>query len=228
MNAQPGYCGRTSRQSGISLVVVMVVLMLSALLAAGTARTALLNEALTGNLGDEQRAMQVAETLLADAQQSLQLHLQQTASRPAADDLPNARGEAFLPQGRTAFARFSLALVNASGPATPCFRGYCVLPPDPDQPLGHWWSEQETLDAMWTYGASFGTYTGAVPAPGHGLLGRARFWVEVYPYSKTVDAPVVQPPDTHPFVYQITVVARGLKASTQVVLRSVVVPSPAL
>jgi type IV pilus assembly protein PilX len=215
------------RQRGISLVIVLVVLMLSVLLAMGAARTALLNEALTGNLSDEQRTAQAAEALLVDAQASVQLHLNQTSNDQAADELPNTRGEAFLPISQADYSRLALALEKTSGADTPCVLGYCVLTPDPGASLGNWWADPTTLNALWPLGASYGTYTGATVPAGNAALNNARFWVEIYPFSRTVDTQTLAPSDTHPFVYQITVVARGLKAGTQVVLRSVIMLTPA-
>ena len=207
-------------------MVVMIVLLLSVLLAVGAARTALLNEALTGNLSDEQRALQAAETLLADAQQSVVLHLQQGGNPRAANRLPNNLGQGFLPVSQADFTEFSDALESAGGVNTPCSGGYCAFSPTPGTALGNWWATPATVDTMWPLGAAFGAYTGAVAAGGNAALANARFWVEVYPYSRTLNTQATQPSDTHPFAYQITVIARGLKAGTQVVLRSVIVRSP--
>lgn len=213
-------------QRGISLVVVMIMLLLSVMLAVGAARTALLNEALTGNLSDEQRALLAAEALLADAQETVIKHIRETTNVLAPDKLPNSQGMGFLPVSFADFTDFSLALENANGSATPCVKGYCTFSPVPGAPVGDWWADPAVVDLLWPLGASFGEYTAAASAAGNVGLGNARFWVEVYPYSKTLDTQAVQPPDTHPFVFQITVIARGLKAGTQVVLRSVIVRSP--
>jgi hypothetical protein len=132
------------------------------------ARTALLNEALTGNLSDEQRALLSAEALLADAQATVLLHLSQAGNPMAPNRLPNNAGQGFLPVSQADFTEFSGALEGAGGLNTPCSGGYCAFSPTPGAALGDWWTTPATVDAMWPLGAAFGSYTGAVPAAGTG------------------------------------------------------------
>lgn len=211
-------------QQGISLLIVMVMLLLCALLAVAAARTALLNEALTGNMADQQRAFAAAEALLRDAEDTVAIHLQQTSNHTAADRLPNSKGEGFLPQSANDYSQFASAVLNAANNDMPCLHGYCVFSPDPNSPLGNWWASSHTLANMWESGAVFGQYTGNSIASGNTALGNGRFWIEIYQYNKSVASQIRGPDDRHPFVYQLTSIVRGLKPGTQVILRSVIYP----
>lgn len=213
------------RHKGISLLIVMVILLLTTLLAVGGARTALLNESLTGNLTDQQRAFTAAEALLREAQDTVMLHLQQSNAARAANFLPNNTGQSFLPQSTLQYSQFVAALENAGANNIPCVGGYCSFSPDPAQAVGDWWDNATTLNNMWGSGASYGQYTGNTVPAGNTTLANGRFWVEVYHYSKTVSSQARPPDERHPFVYQLTSVVRGIKPGTQVVLRSIIVPT---
>lgn len=214
-----------TRHRGVALLVVLVFVLLSALLALGSARTAMINESLAGNLTDQQRAFMAAEALLRDAQETVTMQLFSEAA-PAADGLPNTQGLRFLPQSPVEYTQFVMAL-EGKAPQLPCVKGFCSLPPDPAAPLGHWWANQTQLEAMWSVGSAYGQYTGATPAGGQAALANGRFWVEVYRYSPSLGSVAPPPDDSHPFVYQLTAVAKGHKPGTRVVLRSVFVPSSA-
>jgi Tfp pilus assembly protein PilX len=64
-------CTPQSRQRGISLLTVMVMMLLSLLLVLGGSRVGLLNERVAGNSTDYQRAYEAAEALLSEAQLDL-------------------------------------------------------------------------------------------------------------------------------------------------------------
>lgn len=212
-------------QRGVALMVALVVLLLSALAAVAVARSSWLNESLTGNMTDQQRAFNAAEALLRDAQESVNVHLLNSSATRAPDRLPNTANLRFLPQSAQEYTDFVVALQAQASNSVPCRLGYCAFDPDPSQPLGAWWATQAELNAMWPTGASYGQHTGAAVQGGHQALSNGRFWVEVYYYSKTVASQATPPDDTHPFVYQLTAVVRGLKPGTLVVLRSVYVPA---
>lgn len=212
-----------AQQRGVALLVVLVFVLLSALLALGSARSALINESLTGNMTDQQRAFMAAEALLLDAQETVTKQLLSNAAS-AADGLPNTQGLRFLPQSPAEFAWFVIALEGQNA-QLPCVKGFCSLPPDPASPLGHWWADQARLNAMWGVGATYGQFTGAKPVTSQAALANGRFWVEVYRYSPSLGSVARPPDDSHPFVYQLTAVAKGHKPGTRVVLRSVFVPS---
>ena len=214
------------RHKGISLLIVMVILLLTTLLAVGGARTALLNESLTGNLTDQQRAFTAAEALLREAQDTVMLHLQQSNAARAANRLPNTTGQSFLPQSSLQYSQFVAALEDAGENDIPCVAGYCGFSADPARAVGDWWDNSTTLSDMWDSGGRYGQYTGNTVPAGNTTLANGRFWVEVYYYSKTVSSQARAPDDAHPFVYQLTSVVRGIKPGTQVVLRSIIVPSP--
>ncbi len=217
-----------SRQAGVALLVAMMVLLLSALVAVGAARTSGLNESLTGNLSDQQRAFQAAEALLRDAQDTVVAHLQLSNADLAGDRLPNRNGQRFLPQSAQEYSEWVSALQARGQNGMPCVGGYCAFEPNPTEPLGNWWASEADLAAIWDSGATYGLYTTAVAPAGQVTLANGRFWVEVYHYSQSLGSQANPPDDRHPFVYQLTAVVRGLKPGTQVVLRSVFVPASSL
>lgn len=228
MRITPSLRQPPARQQGVALLVALVVLLLSALVAVGAARTSLLNESLTGNMTDQQRAFAAAEALLRDAQDTVVRHLQNSGAAPATDFLPNTNNQRFLPQSAQEYNQLVIALRAQAGTGAPCRLGYCAFEPDPSTPLGNWWATTADLNAMWSLGASYGQHTGATAPGGNRALANGRFWVEVYHYSKSAATQAAPPDDRHPFVYQLTAVVRGLKPGTEVVLRSVFVPASTL
>ena len=60
------------RQRGVSLVIVLVLMLLSALLVMGGARITYLNEFMAGNDTDYQRAFEAAQMMLQNAELDIQ------------------------------------------------------------------------------------------------------------------------------------------------------------
>ena len=207
------------RETGISLMVVMVMLLLCSLLALGAARMGWLNEALVGNISDEQRAFLAAEALMRDAQRDIQ--------NPGKRSLASA---AYFPLDAGDITR----LQNADKSTSPCTKGLCF-------PLGlsdlngsgdsNWWQQgEQTKEAMRRGGARYGEITGDTAPPANSLLtptGKrlAHYWIEVFPYSTAGDTLAGRtPPNDRPFIYRVTVVVDGLRAGTRVVLQSIMSP----
>lgn len=77
-----------------------------------------------------------------------------------------------------------------------------------------------------TFDAALGVSSNPILSPPDGVA-RGWYWVELFRYN--TDSPEVGsaiPSKTKPYIYRVTVVALGLKAGTQVVLRSMYVPFP--
>ena len=66
--------GRRSRQRGISLFIVMIILLLALILVIGGLSVASLNESLVGNQSDAQRAYGAAQALMDAAQRDIRLN----------------------------------------------------------------------------------------------------------------------------------------------------------
>lgn len=101
---------------------------------------------------------------------------------------------------------------------------------------------ENNLDAMKQFGATYGLYTRnglAYPSVagnpilnGTGVNARAWYWVEAFRYGESVSSGIspasnLTPEPSASFVYRITAIAQGLKASTRVVIKSTFVPFPA-
>ena len=213
-----------SGQHGISLLVVMVMLLLCSLLALGAARVGWLNEAMVGNLSDDQRAFLAAEVLMRDAQ----LDIQSPGNRPITNG-----SELFYPLD--AAADFTLLQNRVAGQSVPCRAGLCF--PDTLNTLNgtgttNWWQQGDAVvNAMRAAGATYGQITGVArdPSQESPLLTPtgdrlAHYWIEAFllpPNQVTMAGAVSQ---DRPFAYRVTVVVDGLKGGTRVVLQSIMSP----
>jgi type IV pilus assembly protein PilX len=216
------------RQRGISLFVVMVMVLLTTLLVMGASRTALLNEMVTGNDSDYQRALEAAHAMVRDAEMDIK------GEHP--DGTPcvggcRARGAdasaTFYPTSDSQLQdlRAALAAITPS-----CAAGICV----PDNVHPRFWGAKANLEAMKKSASAYGAYTGAKAAEtGNPLLvsgaeQRAWYWVELLPYDMTAaltggSAEAFAPDNDTPYIYRITAVAQGLKPGTQAVVRTILV-----
>lgn len=128
------------------------------------------------------------------------------------------------------------AIVSANNATYKCKQGICI----PDSLTFYSTPIEDNITNMMSLGAYYGQYTGASSgsAASNPVLTAnssapfSRYWIEVLRYAQTVSSGVNQaanliPDPSAPYVYRITVVARGLKPGSEVVLKSVFVPNPA-
>lgn len=126
-------------------------------------------------------------------------------------------------------------IVVANSGTYRCKQGICM--PANTTTLDH---IENNLATMTPFGATYGQYTRnsltALDAASNPILSsataRAWYWVEGFRYSQATPsganiAADLVPDAQAPFVYRITVVAQGMKAGTQVVIKSMFVPYPA-
>lgn len=212
-----------SGQQGISLLVVMVMLLLCSLLALGAARVGWLNEAMVGNISDDQRAFLAAEILMGDAQRDIQT---QTRSITSGNDL-------FYPLNGA--ADITELQNRVAGLPVPCRAGLC-FPATLDTLNGtgttNWWQQGDAVvNAMRAAGATYGQITGVARNPlqesplltptGDRL---AHYWIEAFLVPPNQVTMAGQVSGTRPYAYRVTVVVDGLKAGTRVVLQSIMSP----
>lgn len=225
------YSLSSPRQRGISLLVVMVMVLLTTLLVMWASRTALLNEMVTGNDSDYQRALEAAHAMVRDAELDIKGEhpdgapcTQGCRARGAAGAAP---GKVFYPTSEAELLDLQTALA-ASAPS--CAAGICL----PDKVEPQFWNDKTTLDAMKKKASSYGAHTGAKaseagnPLLVSGVEQRAWYWVELLPYdtaSATGGGPAedFSPDRETPYIYRITAVAQGLKPATQAVVRTILV-----
>ncbi|MDM0103937.1 pilus assembly protein PilX [Variovorax sp. J22R24] len=208
------------------------MVLLSTLLVLGSSRTALISEMATGHDSDHQRALEAAHAMLRDAEFDITGE-QPDGSRCEASTcrqrgvLDASGGKVFFPTDTSEFRNLQAALA----PMSPsCSAGICV----PDKLQAQFWTDRKALDLMKKVAASYGAHTGADaidtgnPLLASGAGQHAWYWVELLPYDTTVAtegglAEDLAPDSTAPFVYRITAVAHGLRATTQTVLQTTLV-----
>lgn len=235
-----------SPQSGIALIVVMVVLLLGTVVVVSATRTNWLNEAVVGSESDYQRAYSAAEALIRDAETDIRGA--QPGGEPINPDNPlffegsgRLVGAPIFPFDpddieitKTAFSGLGLVLPAPAG-TPPCRQGICIPATEQELPPG-WWNTPATLAAMIPLGATYGQFTRVDPAAVRNPLlieggnRRARYWVEIFQYTPlpTDKSSRMPLPDTskQPFFFRITAFVQGQKPGTRVVLRTVFVPRP--
>lgn len=223
---------RIGRPRGIALFVVLVMVLLVTLLVLGSSRIALLNEMAAGIDSDHQRAFEAAQAMLRDAE--FDIKGEGPDGSPCAGTACRTPGVLDAAGGRVFYptdAGELLQLQAALGPSSPsCAAGICV----PDKVLPQFWTDKAALRAMKALAASYGAYTGAeATSAGNPLLAagpgqRAWYWVELLPYdtanaSDGGHSEALAPDSDTPYVYRITALAQGLKASTQTVVQTTLV-----
>jgi len=186
-------------QAGFSLPVVMVTALLATLLVLTASRTALLDEAATGNESDYQRALEGAQALLREAESEIQ---REDSSLPAAASTdrhayPRSRAELIALQARL-------------GTSTPsCAAGLCI----PDRIPPRFWGDRAALEAMKKVAVS---------------RTQGWYWVELLHYDTSAataggEAERLAPDADQPYIYRVTAVGRGRKPATQAVIQSTLV-----
>jgi type IV pilus assembly protein PilX len=208
----------STRQSGVALVTVMVILLLSIIAVLAAARSGLLNEALVGNETDYSRALAAAEALVRDAEFDIRGHLPNGylcrsdvvgGKEPTANFVGCRDRSGVNPW----FPEMDEDLDTvrdraAAAAATPCVNGICV--PASIATLAAFEDNPTTMAAMAARGVRYGTHTrfGATPfsattkdtnailvgnpavvaAPGPQASSQGWYWVEIFKLN--VNAPL--------------------------------------
>lgn len=185
-------------QRGFSLLVMMVTVLLVTMLVLTASRTALLDEAATGNDSDFQRAFEAAQEILRDAESGI---LGEGAGMPDASN-----DERHYPGSPAEL----VALQELLGQRSPsCAAGICI----PDRVPPRFWTDRIALERMKKVAVS--------RPPGW-------YWVELLPCDTAAAtaggvAERFTPDAALPFIYRITVVANGRKPTTQAAIQSTLV-----
>jgi len=220
------------RQRGIALFVVFVMVLLITLLVLGASRIALINEMATGIDSDHQHALEAAQAMLREAEFDIK-GLRRDGSPcegrgcRAWGVLDAAGGRVFYPTDAGELWNLQAAL--AAGTPS-CAAGICV----PDRVVAQFWTDPAALAKMKKVAASYGAYTGGEPAHGSnpllasGQTQSAWYWVELLPYDTAAAtrgglAEALAPDSETPFVYRITAIAQGVRATTQAVLQTTLI-----
>lgn len=228
---------KTYKQQGIALYVIIILVLLSMLLALWAARSSLFNELLLGNDADYQRTFEAAQAMLQDAEFDIRgTNADGSACNPndSSGDICR-RTTAVYFDIETKDLESVLSAVAINSPTVKCYKGICQKRADPQD----FWNDATTLSNMIAenVGARYGQFTGATTIDKNKILSEtssgkgAWYWVEILPYvdpntslisNLGINSNVERfaPARKKLFVYRITALARGLKASTEVVLQS--------
>ncbi|MBB4221235.1 MULTISPECIES: pilus assembly PilX family protein [Variovorax] len=191
-------------QHGFTLFIVMIMLLLSALLLIGGARTAVLLESMAGNQREYQRAFEAAEAALLDAERDIRQLAFDSASKTYVACSALATAPCRKAEDGRVFPDRDTGWVTAymnDGPNS-CDRGICYFSEAGSVAAAHG-SEAYRFwraDAYKAKSARYGEFTGAPKASRPALAG-ARYWIEV------IDRRNSKYP-----LYRITATATGLRS----------------
>ncbi|KRD48459.1 pilus assembly protein PilX [Acidovorax sp. Root275] len=231
----------TQYQRGISLFVVIVIVMLSALLALWGSRTSLFNEMIVGNDADYQRAFEAAQALIQDAEFDIRgerpdgTACAPNAGKPEICRVPDSVvNKVWIP---TEDKEIGDILSELDSATTKCIKGICLKRTGNQD----FWNDAATLTTLMAdgIGARYGQFTGAeagtksnpilkLNQPGDDAAKGGWYWIEILPYDNNAGNTGLITNGSNSLAlnllpsvaYRITAVARGLKPSTQVVLQS--------
>ena len=247
--------GKRSAQSGVSMFIVLIIMLLALILVLGGLTVTGLNEALVGNQSDAQRAYGSAQALIDAAQRDIRLNGRNCSAAVLGGTGSN---DTFQVGGSAADCtlRFPrdfpdyMDMVSGSAPGVgKCASGVCISqgPTDPMFAAGTTNNGDATTNAQqWDKGADYITYVkaldnngaagtayggGATTGNGATLAANGRYWVEVFPYfTNTMGmegaGDAPIPKAAYPFVFRITAMSKGLKGGTVSVLRTYYTPYP--
>lgn len=245
------YCRYTS-QRGISLFAVLVMLLLSVTAVLGAFRVSNLNESILGNSSDYNRTYAAAEALIRDAEIDIRgrtpPYVAQVDGNLGLPCRPLAPGSLLVQAGFVGCRNRAIGdpwIPNsdefdtvgdmvAALDASRCWQGLCFPVNSTDLA-----NIENNVAAMIPRGASYGQFTRVgLAAPGAagnpvlaGAQARGWYWIEAFRYSTappsgpSIAAPIA-PHLSNSIVYRITAIAQGLKPGTQVVLKSIFIPTP--
>ncbi|QIL70821.1 pilus assembly protein PilX [Diaphorobacter sp. HDW4B] len=231
------------RQNGAALYIVLIIVLMTSLLAIWASRSALFHEILTGNEADYQRTFEAAQILLKDAE--LDIRSVQASGTPCS--AANATGNVCRASTSVHFPHDRVELVDLisylNTLPSGCAYGICRK----RSGFQDFWSDPTTLLQMTAanVGARYGQFTGAAAGPGgNPILGLSEsskqvkdlkgawYWIEVLSfansevgllstYDNNPHLKAYAPDKSVPWIYRITVYARGQKKGTEVVLQTV-------
>ncbi|MEO5660843.1 MAG: PilX N-terminal domain-containing pilus assembly protein [Polaromonas sp.] len=194
-----------SRQRGISLIVVLIMLSATFLLAAFGARLTLLNEKAARNDKDRQIAFQAAEAALGDAEIDIMGPNTATSSRVA--DMDSRAIQLFSQGCGTTADNRGLCSTNTSTTTTPLYQSIDFEDTSTSR-------RYVTLGEYTGRGSSFSTGNSALPAQ------LPRYIVETIAYNVPGGCPNQK-------AFLVSGLGYGLNQQTQVLLQSVIFkPSP--
>ena len=213
-----------SSQPGISLFIVMIVVLLTAILVAMSFRSSIFNEFVTGNSAEYQRVSEAAQALITDAELDIEYKTANGGNCTGAGCRTYGTG-AYFPDG----VDYPSVLITLGSQANKCMDGICL-----PQTTNFW--DTASLAAMQSVAAGYGQFTGATATDvgnrylKDGSVAASRtgwYWIELLPYDQGSSLIAggqskALAPDG-PYFYRITAVVQGDR-NARAVIQKLVIP----
>ncbi|ARU05819.1 hypothetical protein CCO03_15005 [Comamonas serinivorans] len=230
------------KQTGISLFIVMVIVLLTAIVVAMGFKSSLFNETVTGNTAEYQRTYEAAQALVGDAELDImrQSATGKTCAGTHCRTFLGPINDADAPDGTIYFPMADqLSEVQAAlhGTETGCIAGICKpllkLKDGQYQPYA-FWDDAALLAKLKKRAAHYGQYTYGATSPAVSASdakanprlssNNSWYWVEVLPYATAtaVFGGTALAPTDMDAVYRITALVQGQR-NTQTVIQKIVV-----
>ena len=231
------------KQAGISLFIVMIIVLLTAILVAMGFRSSQFNETVTGNTAEYQRTYEAAQSLMHDAELDIMRATAHAANCTGTNcrtylgpisDLATPNGTIYFPMADQLSEVFA-ALTSSS---TGCIAGVCRPLQDTADPQKPeiFWTNDARLTALKTRAAHYGQYTGgpfnSASKKFNQRLNNTNswYWVEILPYATNtgVFGGTTLAPTDMDAIYRITVLVEGERNTKSIIQKIVVGKSTAI
>ena len=230
------------KQAGISLFVVMVIVLLTAILVAMGFKSSQFNEIATGNTAEYQRTYEAAQALLHDAE----LDIMRMSANGSTCSGTNCRdygtitdadtgsgGKLYFPMPDNLSVVNAALFDNHNGGGTGCIAGICYpLLKEVSGKLEPYafWNDATELASLKARAAHYGQFTGGTYGSTSDKSNprlsstNAWYWVEILPYdasSSFFSGTELAPTDMNA-IYRITVLVEGTRNTRSIVQKIVV------
>ena len=230
--------GTKARQKGVSLFIVLVIVLLTAIVVAMGFRSSQFNEIATGNTAEYQRTYEAAQALVHDAE--LDIQRVSANGQPCSGtscrtygtivDANGATGKAYFPMKDTLSEVQAELLNNKTNGGTGCIAGICSALLDSTQSPYAFWNNPTDLSALKLRAAHYGQYTSGLAATPSGKSNprlsdsNAWYWIELLPYNPSSGfyAGTDLAPTDMDVVYRITALVEGNRNTRSVIQKLVV------
>ena len=225
------------KQTGISLYIVMIVVLLTAIVVAMGFKSTNFNELATGNTAEYQRTYEAAQALAHDAELDIQ-GIAATGNKCTINcraygsivDADGDSGNIYIPLPTELTEVKAELLSNKNGGGTGCISGICTpLLDTAFQPYA-FWENATTLTALKKRAARYGQFTntasGSTSNPRLNSS-NAWYWIEILPYDAS-SAAFTGSDETSPVptdmavIYRITALVEGQRTTRAVIQKLVV------
>ncbi len=229
-----------AKQTGISLFIVMVIVLLTAVLVAMGFRSSQFNEIATGNTAEYQRTYEAAQALIHDAELDI-MKMSATGSACSGDNCraygvisdadTSSGGKIYFPMPDQLSEVQAALYDNYNSGGTGCIAGICypLLDASTNEPYD-FWNDSAVIADLKKRAAHYGQFTGGTYGSSsdksNPRLGsnNAWYWVELLPYdasSGIFGGTDLAPTDMN-VIYRITALVEGTRNTKSVIQKIVV------